>query len=568
MDVQDSTSSTASLKDEIFESNFLEQCDEIVALESIYNSGENEKIKVLTQAKKDKNQLFNLLITVCPLPIADEIQVEVVLPLDPDVNDMAAAAPVDLSSLKLPANVQLLKSLSGQKFLCSFSVKYLSPLYLLVTFPASYPSKDAPHFDLQCPWLSKTQIDCIGQVLEMLWAEGSQMPIIYTWVNWLENNLISHLEIQDLLVIQPELDGHKNEKLMSSLTDVVPWYEDIGEVIATMKRYNQQQMDIEFCQSTHECHVCYQEKLGHQFFRMHECPHTFCHECMAEFCELHVKDGTVEALRCPDRECSAIVPPYIVQAVLGQDDYMRWEQLLLQKTLDAMSDTVYCPRCNSLVIAEAEEELHLAHCTACYFSFCTLCNHGWHQGRECQTDEELLNNMDQHKNVDGLNPAQFAKYRELRRKLQEEIEAKNLIKNKTQDCPHCRAKVEKIGGCNKMTCRCGKSFCWLCKKKIEDYSHFQKGCQLFPGVEAVAPVAPVRRPPDAVLRIQAQLEVNPELGVNRTYCPTCKQINLKGADHNNHIKCWNCKSNFCFSCKSRITGSIGAHFAGPCVQHT
>ncbi|KAI8786649.1 E3 ubiquitin-protein ligase RNF14 [Biomphalaria glabrata] len=236
MDVQDSTSSTASLKDEIFESNFLEQCDEIVALESIYNSGENEKIKVLTQAKKDKNQLFNLLITVCPLPIADEIQVEVVLPLDPDINDMAAAAPVDLSSLKLPANVPLLRSLSGQKFLCSFSVKYLSPLYLLVTFPASYPSKDAPHFDLQCPWLSKTQIACIGQVLEMLWAEGSQMPIIYTWVNWLENNLISHLEIQDLLVIQPELDGHKNEKLTSTLTDVVPWYEDIGEVIATMKR--------------------------------------------------------------------------------------------------------------------------------------------------------------------------------------------------------------------------------------------------------------------------------------------------------------------------------------------
>uniref|UniRef100_A0A2C9LBI4 RWD domain-containing protein n=1 Tax=Biomphalaria glabrata TaxID=6526 RepID=A0A2C9LBI4_BIOGL len=315
----------------------------IVALESIYNSGENEKIKVLTQAKKDKNQLFNLLITVCPLPIADEIQVEVVLPLDPDVNDMAAAAPFDLSSLKLPANVPLLRSLSGQKFLCSFSVKYLSPLYLLVTFPASYPSKDAPHFDLQCPWLSKTQIACIGQVLEMLWAEGSQMPIIYTWVNWLENNLI----------------------------------------------------------------------------------------------------------RCPDRECSAIVPPYIVQAVLGQEDYMRWEQLLLQKenfnSPDAIHDYTKCKRKNSRQCNGPSGALLQLQQSQDYYSEGSK-QYSSLKGRECQTDEELLNNMDQHKNVDGLNPAQFAKYRELRRKLQEEIEAKNLIKNKTQDCPHCRAKVEKIGG--------------------------------------------------------------------------------------------------------------------------
>jgi hypothetical protein len=29
-------------------------------------------------------------------------------------------------------------------------------------------------------------------------------------------------------------------------------------------------------------------------------------------------------------------------------------------------------------------------------------------------------------------------------------------------CPGCRIPVEKISGCNRITCRCGKSFCWLC----------------------------------------------------------------------------------------------------------
>ena len=44
-----------------------------------------------------------------------------------------------------------------------------------------------------------------------------------------------------------------------------------------------------------------------------------------------------------------------------------------------MSDTVYCPRCGSLVIKEEEEDSHLARCTVCFFAFCTLCNRSWHQ---------------------------------------------------------------------------------------------------------------------------------------------------------------------------------------------
>lgn len=29
-------------------------------------------------------------------------------------------------------------------------------------------------------------------------------------------------------------------------------------------------------------------------------------------------------------------------------------------------------------------------------------------------------------------------------------------------CPRCKEKVDKNGGCNAMSCRCGHHFCWLC----------------------------------------------------------------------------------------------------------
>ena len=44
------------------------------------------------------------------------------------------------------------------------------------------------------------------------------------------------------------------------------------------------------------------------------------------------------------------------------------------------------------------------------------------------------------------------------------------------NCPKCGVPVEKVSGCNKMTCsRCNTGFCWICRKDItiESYGHFR-----------------------------------------------------------------------------------------------
>ena len=52
-------------------------------------------------------------------------------------------------------------------------------------------------------------------------------------------------------------------------------------------------------------------------------------------------------------------------------------------------------------------------------------------------------------------------------------------------------------------------------------------------------------------------------------CPRCGQQNMKHST-NNHIRCWSCRGNFCFQCKSLISGNIMTHYhaAMPCNQHT
>ena len=45
--------------------------------------------------------------------------------------------------------------------------------------------------------------------------------------------------------------------------------------------------------------------------------------------------------------------------------------------------------------------------------------------------------------------------------------SEQLIRENTRACPRCNTNVEKNGGCNHMSCRCGAHFCWLCNQHYE-----------------------------------------------------------------------------------------------------
>lgn len=62
-----------------------------------------------------------------------------------------------------------------------------------------------------------------------------------------------------------------------------------------------------------------------------------------------------------------------------------------------------------------------------------------------------------------------------------------LLSNGGKSCPSCNISIEKLGGCNHMTCgSCGCHFCWLCLKSFhgggDTYDHLNSSdnnCKLY-----------------------------------------------------------------------------------------
>uniref|UniRef100_A0A7S0WUX6 RBR-type E3 ubiquitin transferase n=1 Tax=Chlamydomonas leiostraca TaxID=1034604 RepID=A0A7S0WUX6_9CHLO len=345
------------------------------------------------------------------------------------------------------------------------------------------------------------------------------------------------------------------------------------EVALAILRYAASREAEVFDGSVVHCAICFDEQLGAKCVRL-GCGHAFCRGCISTYARTQVADGAVENVRCPDTGCRAQVAPEVMRGVLSEEEFERWEVLLLQRTLDKMEDVVYCPRCNSIVL---EDKDHCAQCPKCFFVFCSLCNDAWHPGQQCLSPEARLEVLQQRAHRRG--PATGDRQR-AEMDLINQMKSMVTVLGTSKKCPSCGMAITKSEGCNKMVCSyCNTFWCWKCCKVIEGYDHFgSASCALF-DQEEIERWNRLMNQGDRYFEIQANNNVVENLRRNNglhagfhirfTRCVSCGQFNLKQGG-NNLIRCHACNTAFCYLCRENLRQKPGSHF-GPskrCKQHT
>ncbi|CAI5472641.1 unnamed protein product [Closterium sp. Yama58-4] len=326
--------------------------------------------------------------------------------------------------------------------------------------------------------------------------------------------------------------------------------------------------DRVFRASLHSCAICFSEKPGSECVRA-ACTHAFCTACMRAFAEAHVAEGNLQALKCPDTKCRAPLSYDLLRTLLPADLFSRWEQLTLQRSLDAMPDIAFCPRCSQPAVEDPSD--HHALCPGCFFSFCGVCREGFHRGRSCITPELALKLMKLRKQERALAEEEFRKQKD----LEQQVLSLKLVQESSVQCPVCSTAISRSEGCNKMICpTCNAFFCYRCRERIDGYDHFTNGnCVLFEAAEIeqwemqMAAMAEARRRPQ---RAAPPIGAPPVGADGRPLlarrCPNCRQINYKEG-RNNDIHCRICRTRFCGMC-NQIMRNVYHFRPNGCRQHT
>ncbi|CAM9440821.1 E3 ubiquitin-protein ligase RNF14 isoform X1 [Lampetra fluviatilis] len=407
-------------------------------------------------------------------------------------------------------------------------VQHLPPLVMNFELPSDYPSTSPPQFTISCKWLSREQLSWLCHTMDELWQENRGMEILYTWSQFLKEDTLDFLRIAPPLEVksiasgttrkrdhgktvraeaEPEdlvktaaVDGgraglsqppaaHGEAKQHKRVPgDVRPldpraiqtcesWSSLYGELLD----YDQAQRQKVFSARVFNCHICLCEKLGSSCVNLSGCEHVYCRDCLSAYFQLQIQEGNVHSLTCPEPKCQTAATPSQVRELVGEELFSRYDRLLLQSSLDLMADVVYCPRmsCQTPVLLEPNKTM--GHCPQCKFAFCNVCRHAYHGISACIIKSENLGNIvKEYNNADAASRVfleqRYGKHT-IKRAI-EEVHSKDWLAQNAKACPRCCTHIQKVDGCNKMTCTsCQLYFCWICLKELSranPYGHFNE----------------------------------------------------------------------------------------------
>lgn len=346
-----------------------------------------------------------------------------------------------------------------------YSVSHLPPLTFSFELPQGYPVNKPPVFAVKSTWLAtQTQNALIPHLLK-LW-EDTRDQVLYAAIDSLYQQAETGFGIDNNGALV--LDLSNNPTLKDQLLEY--------DTLSTKKDFDLQ---------TFKCAICQYPKKGIVCTQLSNCRHVFCTECMKAFLDAVITQGYIEQVKCPNTTCGQDIAKGDLIALVGEELSKRYEMLKRKKALEKDPLIMVCPRstCQALIKPPPTDQ-NLVICDSCSYAYCRNCQKSWHgKFTECLykpvvPEETLMEYIDSTKEERREFEMIYGKVRlqkeETDYKVEKEFQqyaSSNYIK-----CPECNVFVERGQGCNKITCRCGTWFCYLCginlKKLSNPYDHF------------------------------------------------------------------------------------------------
>ncbi|GMR33547.1 hypothetical protein PMAYCL1PPCAC_03742, partial [Pristionchus mayeri] len=345
------------------------------------------------------------------------------------------------------------------------TVQALEYCTLLFSLPDAYPSVP-PSIDVECAWMSEKKVEQVQHIIRETAASYEDQPMLYAIAFAVREKACENLEKSIRVDNTPYCvaKGIDGSTILHRLVEAGAAIEQAA-----------------FERECHDCEVCYENEPGTRCVRFLPCRHVYCARCVQQYFVGLLKSEGIRTFECLADACSSIAAQDVVKKAIGEEEYERYETILLERALGAMEDMAICPReiCGKYVVINPMNR-QLGRCDACAYAFCIICRKTYHgvEGCRWQIDEKLklLEEYDK-----GDNRTDLAKRvggeAALERMISTLRNDKWVLEN-SKKCPKCKADIEKNNGCNKMKCcKCSTVFCWLCLKRLDigdPYKHFSE----------------------------------------------------------------------------------------------
>lgn len=203
--------------------------------------------------------------------------------------------------------------------------------------------------------------------------------------------------------------------------------------------------------TTIECGCCYGDFALEEMCQCQE-GHLFCIECLQRYAQEQVFGQQKAELVClaTTGQCTATFDrTQLLHAlpakVMEKYDEASFLANLLKANIDGLCK---CPKCEFSAILPETENIFFCPNVQCRFESCRFCGEESHIPLRC-SEVEKKSDIDARKSVEEA-----------------------MANARIRECPTCHKRFFKEEGCNKMTCACGTKICYVCRVKINDYTHF------------------------------------------------------------------------------------------------